>query len=298
MNTRIYAHADELKGFSIKNCPSMPTPTLALMCPPDHYDVSAPLNPYMAESVGKVDRARARAQWEELRAVFTRLGKTVQTIPPVAGLEDMVFCASQTLIGLTARMEKVCLLSHMRHPARRGEVGHFEGWFKAAGYRIARLDDPALTFEGMSDSVWHPGKRLLWGGYGFRTDPEVYPAVAQAFEAPVVTLKLVNERFYHLDTCFCPLTPEAVLIYPAAFSPESLEMILRLFPVVLAAEEREASRMVCNTAVIDSRTAVVPRGASNAILHMKALGLEIVESDVSEFVKSGGSVSSLKMLFF
>ncbi|HAH08422.1 MAG TPA: amidinotransferase [Elusimicrobia bacterium] len=298
MNTRIYAHADELKGFSIKNCPSMPTPSTLLMCPPDFYDVSEPRNPYMAESVGRVDKARARMQWDELRSVFEKLGKTVRVIPPVSGYEDMVFVTNQTFVGLTTRMEKVCMLSHMRHPARRGEVVHFEKWFKGEGYRIARLSDPAMTFEGMGDCLWHPGKRLLWGGHGFRTDPEVYSALAQAFEAPVVLLKLVNERFAHLDTCFCPLTPEAVLIYSPAFSPESLEIILRMFPVVLAVDEREAvEKMACSAAVIDS-TAVVQKGADNAVRHMKALGLSVAEVDVSEFIKSGGSVFCLKMMVY
>jgi N-dimethylarginine dimethylaminohydrolase len=298
VNTRLYAHADDLKGFSVKNCPPMPLSTGVLMCPPDHYDVSEPRNPYMAESVGKVDRSRARAQWEEVRGAFESLGKPVSLLPPEPGFEDMVFVSNQTLAGLTARMEKVCLLGHMRHPARRGEVAFFERWFREQGYRIARLKDPAMTFEGMGDCFWHPGKRLLWGGHGFRTDAEVYPEIAEIFETPVVLLKLVNERFSHLDTCFCPLTQEAALIYPPAFSPESLEIILRLFPVVLATEEREAVvRMACNSAVVEN-TALVPKGASNAVQHIKALGMGAVEVDVSEFVKSGGSVSCLKMLFY
>ena len=298
MNTRIYSQAEELKGFSVKNCPSMPSAGGVLMCPPDYYDISEPRNPYMAESLGKVDKARARAQWEELRSVFEKLGKPVRLIDPVPGFDDMVFVTNQTFVGLTSRMEKVCLLGHMRHPARRGEVPCFENWFKAEKYRIARLPDPALTFEGTGDGIWHPGKRLLWGGHGFRTDPEVYAGIAQLFESPVVLLKLVNERFCHLDTCFCPLTSEAVLIYPPAFAPESLEMILRMFPVVLAVEEREAiEKMACSAAVVDS-TAIVQKGAANAIRHMKALGLSVIEADVSEFVKSGGSVFCLKMMYF
>ncbi|MBI5243734.1 MAG: amidinotransferase [Elusimicrobia bacterium] len=298
MNTRIYAQADELKGFSVKNCPSMPSPGGVLMCPPDHYDISEPRNPYMAESVGKVDKARARAQWEELCSIFERLGKPVRLIEPVPWLEDMVFVTNQTFVGLTSRMEKICLLSRMRHPARRGEVAYFEKWFKAENYRIVRLPDPALTFEGIGDCLWHPGKRLLWGGHGFRTDPEVFASIAQLFETPVVLLKLANERFSHLDTCFCPLSSEAVLIYPPAFAPESLEIILRMFPVVLAVGEREAiEKMACSAAVVDS-TAIVQKGAANTILHMKALGLSVIEADVSEFIKSGGSIFCLKMMYF
>lgn len=295
MNARVYSHAGELKGFSVKSCPAMPRPAAALMCPPDHYDVTQARNPYMADSLGRVDRQAARRQWEAVREAFEGLGRPVKLIEPAPGLEDMVFAANQTLTGLGPRMERLCLLSQMRHPARRGEVDYFERWFRREGYAIHRLKDPALTFEGMGDCVWHPDKRLLWGGYGFRTDAEVYPEVARIFEAPVVTLKLVNERFYHLDTCFCPLTPEAVLIYPAAFSPDSLELILKIFPIVLAAEEREAAaRLPCNAVVVDS-SVVIQAGASAAIRNIRALGLNAVEVDTSEFLKSGASVFCLKM---
>jgi N-dimethylarginine dimethylaminohydrolase len=296
MNTRLYASAADLKGFSVKNCPPLPAPAAMLMCPPDYYDVSEPRNPFMAVSLGTVNKTLARAQWRAVVDAIEAHGKKVHLIDPVLGLEDMVFAANQTLTGLGGRMEKICLLSQMRHPARRGEVAHFERWFSGRGYRTVRLSDPTLTFEGMGDCLWHPGRRLLWGGYGFRTDSEVYEEVARVFEVPVVILKLVNERFYHLDTCFCPLSPEAVLIYPPAFDPHSLELILKIFPIVLAAEEKEAvEKMACNALVLDSRTALIQAGAVNAARHMRALGLEVVELDTSEFIKSGASVFCLKM---
>ncbi|MBI3288658.1 MAG: hypothetical protein HYZ74_03975 [Elusimicrobia bacterium] len=194
----------------------------------------------------------------------------------------------------------MAMLSAMRHLSRRREVEAFEAWYKSRGYRIVRVKPGGHeTFEGSGDAVWHPGKRLIWGGHGFRTDPAMFEQVAEAFKAPVILLKLVNERFYHLDTCFCPLTPEAVLIYPSAFDAASLELILKIFPIVVTASEADAvTRMSCNSAVWRSKTAVVQKGATAASGHMRALGLEIVEVDTSEFVKSGGSVYCLKQFLF
>lgn len=295
MNIRIYQSASDLKGFSIKNSPSMPLPTGALMCEPRYYNITEAHNPFMRGSIGTVDTSKAMAQWQDVKKTIEGLGCPVKTIEPVEGLEDMVFAANQTFTGLTRKMEKVCLLGQMRHPSRRLEVPHFEKWFEKEGYRIARLKDSSLTFEGMGDCLWHPGKRLLWGGFGFRTDPEVYEEVAQIFEVPVVALKLVNERFYHLDTCFSPLNQEAVLIYPAAFAPESLELILKLFPIVLAADEQEAmKKLVCNTTIIDA-TSILQAGASTAAHQIQAIGLDVHEVDTSEFIKSGASSFCLKM---
>lgn len=295
MSVTVYNNVGSLKGFSLKNCPAMPAPTGVLMCPPNYYDVVDVKNPYMMGQMGKVDRARARRQWDDLHAAFVEVGLTVSLIEPQPHLEDMVFCANQTLVGLTLDGERLCVLGSMRHPSRRREVAAFEAWFSAAGYRTLTLKDKGGSFEGAGDAVWHPGKRLLWGGYGFRSSPQVYDEVARAFKTPVILLKLVNERFFHLDTCFCPLTPESVLIYPAAFDAGSLELILKMFPVVITASETEAVRhMVCNAAVVGS-TAIIPSGCTAVIKHMEAMNLKIREVDTSEFIKSGGSVYCLKM---
>jgi N-dimethylarginine dimethylaminohydrolase len=299
MSTHIYKTVADLKGFSLKNCPSMPDPTGVLMCPPDYFDVIDVKNPFMSGQVGTVNKSAARKQWEDVKSAFEAAGKPVSLIDPVENLEDMVFCANQTFVGLTPKMERVCLLGQMRHSSRRREVPAFEKWFKDNGYRISKLKDEGLQFEGAGDALWHPGKRLIWGGHGFRSQPEVYEDVARTFESPVILLKLVNEKFYHLDTCFCPLTPEAVLIYPSAFDAASLELILKIFPVVLTASEGEAVRnMACNAAVVDSRTAILQRGATSVPRHMSGMGLKVVETDTTEFIKSGGSVYCLKMFIY
>ena len=300
MSANLYRSVHDLKGFSLKNCPAMEEPSGVLLCPPDYFQVLSVKNPHMAGHIGAVDREKARRQWRDLVGAFESVGCPVSTIDPVEGLEDMVFCANQSFCGTRPDGQKVAALSSMRHASRRKEVERFEAWYEARGYRVVR---PKLagheTFEGSGDAVWHPGKRLIWGGHGFRTDAAVFEQLAEAFRAPVIQLKLVNERFYHLDTCFCPLTPEAVLVYPSAFDAASLELILKIFPVVVSCNEADAvSRLACNAAVWRSKTAIVQKGAAAAAGHMRALGLEVVEVDTSEFIKSGGSVYCLKQFLF
>ncbi|MDE2490583.1 MAG: amidinotransferase [Elusimicrobia bacterium] len=300
MSVRIYRQVHELQGFSLKNCPAMEAPSGVLLCPPDFYQVLAVKNPFMSGHVGAVDRAKARRQWEALREAFDAAGCPVSLIEPAPGLEDMVFCANQSLAGTRPDGEKVALLSAMRHPSRRREVASFERWYEEHGYRVVKLKGVGHeTFEGSGDAVWHPGKRLIWGGYGFRSDAGVFAQVARAFHAPVILLKLVNARFYHLDTCFCPLNSEAVLIHPAAFDAASLELILKIFPIVITAGEPEAvSKMACNAVVVGARTAILQKGATSVANRMLALGLGVSEVDTSEFIKSGGSVYCLKQFLF
>ena len=300
MSARIYRSIHDLQGFSLKNCPPMPQPSGVLMCAPDFYQVLAVKNPYMSGHVGAVDLAKARRQWDDLKKSFDDAGCPVSLIEPTPGLEDMVFCANQSLVGTRPDGEKLAFLSAMRHLSRRREVDAFEHWYRARGYRVVKLKPGGhATFEGSGDAVWHPGKRLLWGGYGFRSDAEVFDQVARAFHTPVVLLKLVNERFFHLDTCFCPLTPEAVLIHPAAFDAASLELILKIFPIVVTATEYDTvAKMACNAAVVRSKIAIIQKGATTVANHMRALGLTICEVDTSQFIKSGGSAYCMKQFLF
>ena len=300
MSARIYRSIHDLQGFSLKNCPPMEAPSGVLMCAPDHYQALAVKNPYMSGQAGPADPVKARAQWDDLRVAFDAAGCPVSLIEPVPGLEDMVFCANQSLAGTRPDGEKVALLSAMRHSSRRPETESFERWYRERGYRVAKLKPSGhAIFDGAGDAIWHPGKRLLWGGYGFRSDPEIFDQVAEAFHAPVILLKLVNQRFFHLDTCFCPLTPEAVLIHPAAFDASSLELILKIFPIVVTATEHDAvAKMACNATVVSSKIAIMQKGATAVANHMSAFGLTVREVDTSEFIKSGGSVYCLKQFLF
>ena len=73
---------------------------------------------------------------------------------------------------------------------------------------------------------------------------------------------------------------------------------LRLFPIVLAADEREATeKLCCNASLVDD-TVVIQKKASIAIRHMQAIGMKIMEVDTSEFIKSGSSVHNLKMQLY
>ena len=161
------------------------------------------------------------------------------------GLPDMVFCANQTLPYLTPGAEKGVVLGRMHTPQRKPEVEHYARFFEAEGYETTELDpDLPGDFEGMGDAIWHPGRYLLWGGYGYRTDPQVYERLGSKLGFPVLTLSLEDPDFYHLDTCFCPLDEETVLIYPGTFDDEGLETIRAHFPRIIEAPEDEAPESV------------------------------------------------------
>jgi N-dimethylarginine dimethylaminohydrolase len=264
-----------------------------LMCPPTFFDVREVKNPHMRLPI---DRVRAQQQWENLRHTLQEGGAEVEVIPPVNDLEDMVFAANQVFIGCSEKTGPFIVPSEMRYLSRQKEVPFYVEWFRERGYQIIALDLNGECLEGHGDLIWHPDQSKIWAGYGFRSTRGGIARFSDAMKDlgfPVIPLQLVDEHCYHLDTCFCPLSNESVMIYPGAFALESLERIRRDWPRVHELSRDEAVGFTLNGIVANGRY-ITPRVTPSlaGILALENLTPLIV--DTSEFEKSGGSVFCMK----
>lgn len=286
--------------FSLNDIPSMPLPTGALMVTPDHFTVEYVINPHMEGHIGNVDRQKARKEWEVIRDTFSSCGVKVHEIPGQVGLPDMVFCANQSLPFISADGRKEVFMSIMHADQRKDEVAFIEQWYRQNGYLIHHFDGTQITdFEGMGDAIWHTGKRLIWGGYGFRSSLEAYRIVSETFNVPVIALELLNPKFYHLDTCFCMLNTETALIHSEAFTDEGLELIHALIPNIIEAEGEEADKLfACNATCPDGKNVVIQAGCEDVNQKLLNAGFVVHEVSTEEFLKSGGSVFCMKMMVF
>jgi N-dimethylarginine dimethylaminohydrolase len=298
MDATVYDRIDQLPGNFLASLPKMPLPTRLLMCPPESFDVVDVKNPHMQGNIGMVDKNKAKAQWRSVNEAFTDSCGSVELIQPVADCEDMVFCANQTFVGLDAQGDKLCVLSRMKHASRQREVGAFAQWFRSHGYRVEEI--PAnLGFEGSGDAIWHPGKALVWGGSGFRSDGEVYPHISRLFGVPVLRLPLKSDRFYHLDTCFCAIDEHTALIHAPSLTKEGVEMIKAVFTNVIECDDTEANEgMACNATAIGGKHVIIQSGNTRTCELLKEVGYQVHEVDTSEYLKSGGSVFCMKMYVF
>lgn len=284
--------------LAVSQLKPMPLPRAVLTCPPQYFDVIDVKNLFMVDQQGKVDRRLAQRQWAEVMTVFERIGIEVNRLSPVEGCEDMVFCANPIFTGLDGEGRPVCVAGQMRFPSRRREVAAHLEWCREHGYRIVQLRSADL-FEGCGDALWHPGRRLIWGGYGARTSQRVYDELSEIFDAPVCLLELRTELFYHLDTCFCPIDETTALVYPPALSEAGLEQVHRLFEHVIEVDTYEASDlMACNAAPFLGKYVVIQAGAVKVNWALREMGFEVLEVETSEFMKSGGSVFCMKMQLF
>lgn len=260
-----------------------------LMCVPDHYDVDYVINPWMEGNIHKSSRDRAVEQWHKLYHVLKDRA-VVDLIEPAKGWPDMVFTANAGLV-----LDKNVVLSRFLHRERQGEEPYFKAWFEKNGYTVHELPKE-LPFEGAGDALLDREGRWLWAGYGFRSELDAHPYIAKWLDIEVVSLRLVDERFYHLDTCFCPLTGGYLLYYPPAFDAYSNRIIEMRVPAEkrIALDEADAVNFACNA--VNVNHIVVMNKASDHLKHRLAdLGFEVIETQLTEFLKAGGAAKCLTL---
>jgi N-dimethylarginine dimethylaminohydrolase len=294
----------ENKNTKVSDIESRPEPLKVLMCSPTYFDIIDVKNTHMLGQNGNLKKDLARQQWQSLHDIYLQLKadavvEDVMVIDGAAGCEDMVFCANQTFPWFDKRV----VISKMRHPSRQKEAPFFEAYFSALGYQAIHLQE-AKMFEGMGDTIPHPHKKLLYGGYGHRSDPKAYDEISKTLQVPIIRLELPNPNFYHLDTCFVPLSESEVMLCREAFTAEGLEIIEKLFSKVFYIPKSEAINTFClNAHVIHNdkngkKAAILQKGSVIALEALKQCGYRIYETETSEFMKSGGSVFCMKMMIY
>lgn len=293
--------------FTTDDCEVRKEPRKVLLCTPDYYEIKDVKNVYMQRD-NPVDHPKAVQQWNDLRNIYLSLKNDgylddVMEINGVEGCEDMVFAANQSFPWTLWNNEKIAVMSNMKFDSRQTEVLYFEDYYKDLGYKIINPQSRGV-FEGMGDMIAHPGRKLVYGGYGYRTERSVYDEICRILDAPIITLQLVNEHFYHLDTCFLPLNESEVAIVPEAFSAESLQVIKRMFEGVYEIPVSEASKgFSCNAHIIYNvnrklTAAIIQKGNPVTLNILQQSINKVIEANTSEFMKSGGSVYCMKMMVY
>jgi N-dimethylarginine dimethylaminohydrolase len=256
-----------------------------LMCPPDHYGIEYEINPWMNRSLGAV-RAVAFTQWTTLRDTLVSLGVSVEALTPVPGLPDLVFTANAGLM-----FGNRFLSSRFKHEVRAKESPVFDAWFAAHGFEVDHLPD-GLFHEGAGDALFCGD--TLFAGYRTRSDANAHNWVADRLGVRCLPLELVNPRFYHLDTCFCPLAPGAALYFPDAFDAYGKRVLATNVPHLIPVAEADAHRFGCN-AVVVGKTVLHNSRCPELGASLRAAGFESVEVELDEFLKAGGSAKCLTL---
>jgi arginine dihydrolase len=248
------------------------------MTAPTFFAVEYAINPWMDTSTA-VDTHVAMNQWEALRQTYKELGHTVELVEPVAGLPDMVYAANGGLL-----VNGKAVVARFAYPQRAGESDAYAEWMARHGF------DPAETRhvnEGQGDLLVVGS--IVLAGYGFRTERQAHAEIAALVGMPVVSLELVDPRFYHLDTALAVLDDTTIAYYPPAFSDEARAQLLELFPDAIEVASADADVLGLN-AVSDGLNVVLPAAATGFAEQLREAGFRPIGVNLSELLKGGGSV--------
>jgi N-dimethylarginine dimethylaminohydrolase len=264
-----------------------------LMTDPAHYAVSYRINPWMRPDVWTAEGAalqrRAADASSALAAELEALGAEVRWAPAAPGLPDLVFPANAATV-----LDGKALLARFRCPERRGEEAVFRGVFDGLVERgvlneIAMLPHGCFH-EGAGDAIWDRNRHWFWTGWGQRSDFEAAAAIEAAFGRPTVPLQLISPRYYHLDTCFCPLAGGEVLYYPPAFTRKAVAAIRERVPAEQLIEASgEDAAAFCVNAVSLGRDIVMANPPPRLAARLAERGYRVVAVDLAPFILSGGA---------
>lgn len=257
-----------------------------LMCRPDYFGIEYEINPWM-DIKKKVAYNVAVNQWETLFKTINDCGAEVSLVDPVSGWPDMVFTANSGLY-----YKNKIVLPHFKHKERQGELPYMQAWFRKEGFEFANeINSDTPDYEGAGDSLL--AGDILFAGYGFRTDRKFYANEMIFDKDKLIYCELVDPYFYHIDTCFCPLTDKLAMWYPHAFSKVSQRYMsdaIELIPV----NEEEARRFACN-AVVLGKHVILPAQCPQITAELKKRGFEVHACDMSEYLKAGGACKCLTL---
>ncbi|QEW01005.1 N-dimethylarginine dimethylaminohydrolase [Microbacterium caowuchunii] len=258
-----------------------------LMCRPEHFTVSYTINPWM-EPANPTDTARAVAQWQTLYDTYLSLGHEVELIDPIEGLPDMVYTANGGFV-----IDNVAYGARFRFAERAAEGPAFMRWFAENGFDVA---EPVEVNEGEGDFLL-VGDTIL-AGSGFRSTDHSHREVGDVFGKDVVSLKLVDPRFYHLDTALSVLDPvegpggveRANIAYlPGAFDAAGQAILAERYPDAIRVDDADGAVFGLNSASDGYNVLISPR-AKGFEAQLRERGYNPVLIDLSELLLGGGGI--------
>lgn len=264
-----------------------------LMCPPDYFTVAYAINPWMEDAkVGDAyscDIELAKRQWEKLyQAITTQAGAEVLLMPPVDGLPDLVFTANAAFV-----YQNQAVIAHYKFAERQGEEPYCKQWFIEQGFEVTEMPHD-LFFEGAGDAlIWQD---RVFAGYKTRTDIRSHTILSEISGLPVLSLELMNPKFYHIDVCICPLADGHFIYSPEAFSEYGNRVIEANVPEKkrIPVTVDEANKFACNSVNIHD-TVLFNQGSNRLADELQQRGFQVIQVDLSEFLKSGGSSKCLTL---
>ena len=260
-----------------------------LLCPPSFYDIRYEINPWM-NTDNPIDKAKAHEQYETLKYAYDALNVTYHELSPNNHFPDQIFTTD------TGHIEKnMFIKAQFKYKERRGEVTVVEEFLKTHGtYQTIELPE-GIYFEG-GDLIKF--EDIYFFGWGKRSSKEALPFLKKHLDAEIVGIELIDDWYYHLDTCLAPINKKVALAHIGAFPKTSADEIKKHFGQIIQTTEEDNKQFACNMVTIDGK-AILTQGISDDLKDQLRPHVDLISTvPMSEYIKGGGSVHCASLELF
>ena len=184
-------------------------------------------------------------------------------------------------IGFT--LGQTIFVAKMATDIREGEEDVLKQW----------LEDEEISYYNLVEERIEGGDVVIDGntiyvGLSERTDAKAAEQLQRLLNQFNVIPIPFKEKYLHLDCVFNVVSPEVALIYPNALSKEDIELFSSRYDLIEVSEE-EQFQLGTNVLSIGNKRVLSLPVNKNVNKQLRDRGFEVIEVDITEIIKSGGS---------
>ncbi|TDL31471.1 hypothetical protein E2R51_13990 [Jeotgalibacillus sp. S-D1] len=250
-----------------------------LVCPPAFMKIEEAINETQKHFLDEnIDQEKAMEQHREFIQALHEHGSDVIQLPPINKFPEQVFTRD---IGFT--IGDTVFISTMGTKMRTGEEVILQDWLEEMGIKHEKIESFAI--EG-GDVVVDGSK--VWVGVSSRTTEKAIEELQSKLPDYQVMAVPFDSQFLHLDCLFNIVSPTEALIYSKAFSKEMVERFAAHYTLI-EVNDGEQFTMGPNVLSLGDRTLLSLPVNKEVNKELALSGYKVIELDISEIIKSGGS---------
>ncbi|MET3729539.1 N-dimethylarginine dimethylaminohydrolase [Fictibacillus halophilus] len=279
--------ATVIKGeYKHVNCDSeYGTLKKVIVCEPRYMKIDEIINETQRHfAKDNINMKRAMKQHQHFVETMKANGVDVYKLPAMEKFPEQVFTRD---IGFT--IGETVFVSRMGSNIRDGEEKVLRNWLLEHQINLSLIDGDRI--EG-GDVIVH-GDTVYIGVSGRTSEETIQELQSQLPHLNVVAVPF-DPIFLHLDCVFNILSEKDALIYRHAFGEKDYQMLASKFNVI-EVEKEEQFTMGTNVLSIGNKKVLSLPVNKNVNTALRERGYEVLEVDISEIIKSGGSFRCCSM---
>ncbi|KIL35459.1 hypothetical protein SD71_13095 [Cohnella kolymensis] len=250
-----------------------------LLCEPQHMRITEIINETQRHYVDEnIDQELAAEQHDSFVQSLRNQGVDAVLLPHNEDYPEQVFTRD---IGFTIGHR--LFVSHMGRGIRQGEDNILIDWLEDHDYPYHNLTRNSI--EG--GDVMIDGETVFVAVSG-RTSENAIHNLKSLLPEYKVELLPIDRAYLHLDCVFNVLSPEEALVFSPALERQGLVKIASRYDLI-EVDRSEQFKLGTNVLSVGNKRVFSLPGNVKVNTELRRRGYDVIEVDLSEIIKSGGS---------